>query len=150
MWPAVREGFVHIADNVIGDQPLRLRTLSLRPVVFLVEKFLTDENTDDIIEAAKQGGMRVSEGVLQTKELAQKKKHSEFRTSNQAWLTPQGHGKKTTVLIETLDARVANLTRVPRSHQEHSQILRYERGQYYHGHMDWSRRAAGRPSAAAS
>jgi prolyl 4-hydroxylase len=120
----------------MGDQPLRLRTLSLRPVVFSVENFLTYDDTDAIIQAAGDQGMQVSEGVLQTKELAQKKTHSEFRTSNQAWLKPVG--EKTKVLVNMLDDRVANLTRVPTSHQEHTQVLRYERGQYYHGHMDWS------------
>jgi prolyl 4-hydroxylase len=104
--------------------------------VFLVEKFLTNENTDEIIEAANQGEMQASAGVLQTDELKQKKQHSEFRTSNQAWLHPRG--KKTAALVETLDGRVANLTRVASSHQEHTQVLRYRPGQYYHGHMDWS------------
>ena len=104
-WPAVREGFEHVAENVIGDQPLRLRTLSLRPVVFSVEKFLTDEDTDKIIAAANNQGMRASEGVLQTKEIAQDKKHNEFRTSVQAWLEPRG--KDTRALVDVLDGRVA-------------------------------------------
>merc|ERR1719235_2729624 len=136
MWPAVREGFEHVAENVMGDQPLRLKTLSLRPVVFSVENFLTHEDTDNIIEAAKEQGMRASEGVLQTKELAQKKKHNEFRTSVQAWLNARPG--KSAALVKMLDERVANLTRVPVSHQEQTQILRYEPGQYYHGHMDWT------------
>jgi len=39
--------------------------------------------------------------------------------------------------VGALDERTSNLTRVHRSHNEPVQVLRYNQGKYYHGHMDW-------------
>lgn len=63
-------------------------------------------------------------------------KDAEFRTSRQAWLD-----RKVSPLVGELDERVANLTRVHSSHNELAQLLRYDAGQFYHAHMDWSQLA---------
>jgi len=57
----------------------------------------------------------------------------ELRTSQQAWLDNHVHP-----VVNALDERTSNLTRVHRSHNEPVQVLRYNEGKYYHGHMDWS------------
>jgi len=133
MWPAVRVGFEHTADGVNRDSPAILRTLSLRPVVFEVRDFITKSEAHEVMEIGGQQGLHHSEGVLQSEDIKQRVQHAEFRTSEQAWLD-----NDLAPLIAELDERVANLTRVPASHNEAVQLLRYNEGTYYHGHMDWT------------
>jgi len=133
MWPAVRVGFEHTAAGVKGEAPAVLRTLSLRPVVFEVRDFITEAEAEEVMDVGRGQGLHSSEGVLTTEAIAQRTRHSEFRTSKQAWLD-----NGLAPVIKELDGRVANLTRVPASHNEPVQLLRYEEGEYYHGHMDWT------------
>merc|ERR1712194_338986 len=55
----------------------------------------------------------------------------EFRTSTQAQIRSSG-----SPTLQVLDQRISKLTRVPVSHNEAVQILRYEKDQYYSGHLD--------------
>lgn len=134
MWPAVRVGFEQRAEGVHGgDSPAILRTLSLRPVVFEVREFIAKSEAELVLELGRQEGLHKSQGALQSTDIEKGTQHSEFRTSRQAWLT-----NDLSSVIAELDERVANLTRVPASHNEPVQLLRYDEGQYYHGHMDWT------------
>lgn len=132
VWPAVRVGFKQEATNVGGGKAL-LTTLSLRPKIFEVLNFLTDNETQTVMDVGVQQGLHSSQGVMQSKDLAKGTAAAEFRTSTQAWLH-----KGLSPFIGVLDERVAALTRVPESHQEAAQLLRYEEGKYYHNHMDWA------------
>jgi len=69
---------------------------------------------------------------MQSADIAKGTADAQFRTSKQTWL----HAGMSPV-IQTLDTRVAGLTRVPEDHQEPAQLLRYDEGTYYHNHMDW-------------
>lgn len=42
--------------------------------------------------------------------------------------------------IKTIDRRVGNLTRTPLHFQEAVQVLRYQQGQYYGAHLDYTNR----------
>ncbi|CAK0832123.1 unnamed protein product [Prorocentrum cordatum] len=57
MWPAVRVGFVQEATGVLEGRPLRLKTLSLRPVIFEVEGFIRHEEADAVIGMGKHMDM---------------------------------------------------------------------------------------------
>jgi len=71
--------------------------------------------------------------MLQSRDRDKGTAHAQFRTSKQAWLS-----NSLSPLVKELDDRVSQLTRVPASHNEAVQLLRYGEGQYYHGHMDWT------------
>eukprot|EP00811_Abedinium_folium_P000002 NODE_10001_length_1383_cov_11.965764.p1 GENE.NODE_10001_length_1383_cov_11.965764~~NODE_10001_length_1383_cov_11.965764.p1 ORF type:complete len:451 (-),score=68.45 NODE_10001_length_1383_cov_11.965764:31-1356(-) len=133
MWPAVRIGFEQPAEGVIGDSPLTLRTLSLRPVIFEVSGFLLFEETDELLRLGEKAGLVPSKGLLQTRDVESGRPDADFRTSKQVWL-PNEHSP----VVERLDKRTANLTRIPASHNEPVQLLHYAAGEYYHGHMDWT------------
>jgi len=133
MWPAVKVGFEHVAEEVHGALPAILRTISLRPVVFEVRDFLSLKETNEILRIGQKQGLHASQGVMQSGDVERGTKHDSFRTSRQAWL-----GNGLSPLVKELDDRIANLTRVAASHNEAVQLLRYDEGQYYHGHMDWS------------
>jgi len=133
MWPAVRIGFEQHAQGVNGGAPATLRTLSVRPQVFEVRDFLTTNETVKVMKIGKKQGLVNSQGQLQSSDVAKGTAHAAFRTSRQAWLS-----NFMSPLVEKLDRRISNLTRIPTSHNEPVQILRYDETQYYHGHMDWT------------
>lgn len=132
MWPAVRVGFEQRAEGV-GRGSAVLRTLSLRPKVFEVRNFLSTNETEEVMRLGQAQGLVVSKGVMQSADIKKGTSDADFRTSQQAWLT-----NDMAPVIGELDRRVADLTRVPASHNEAVQLLRYGEGQYYHGHMDWT------------
>jgi len=133
IWPPVRVGFEHVAEGVDGDAPKVLRTLSLRPVIFEVSDFIQPSECEEVMRLGKMQGLTESKGVMQSADLKKGTAAKEFRTSKQAWLHNQQAGS-----VKRLDGRTANLTRVPASHNEAVQVLRYDEGNYYHGHMDWA------------
>lgn len=133
MWPAVRVGFVQEAAGVLQGKPLRLKTLSLRPVVFEVEGFIQHDEADKVIGMGKKMSMFKSKGMLESADKVSKRAQNEYRTSTQAWLR-----KSQSPVIDALDRRTANLTRVPREHNEEVQLLNYAAGQFYSSHLDWT------------
>lgn len=133
MWPAVRVGFTQDAEGVLGGAPLMLRTLSLRPVVFEVEGFILPHETEEVIRIGHGAKMYNSEGVLVSTDKASKRPHNDYRTSTQTWL-----GRRSSKVVADLDDRTANLTRIPATHNEEVQLLRYGEGQFYSAHLDWT------------
>ncbi|CAK0839589.1 unnamed protein product [Prorocentrum cordatum] len=147
MWPAVRVGFVQEAAGALEGKPLRLRTLSLRPVVFEVEGFMQSHEADRVISMGNKTGMFKSRGILESADRVSQRAQTEYRTSTQAWLR-----RSQSPVIDALDLRTANLTRVPREHNEEVQLLNYASGQFYSSHLRrlqrvWLRRGRRLPSA---
>ncbi|CAJ1434133.1 unnamed protein product [Effrenium voratum] len=73
------------------------------------------------------------QGQLNSADVKNRKSHTAFRTSKQAWLS-----NAMSPLIAELDERTARLTRIPAENNEPAQLLRYDEGAYYHSHMDWT------------
>lgn len=57
---------------------------------------------------------------------------SDFRTSQSTFLEA---GRD--VILNALEDRTASLTRIPKNHQEFTQVLRYQHGEQYLAHLDW-------------
>eukprot|EP00931_Biecheleriopsis_adriatica_P078435 TRINITY_DN51896_c0_g1_i1.p1 TRINITY_DN51896_c0_g1~~TRINITY_DN51896_c0_g1_i1.p1 ORF type:complete len:262 (+),score=51.25 TRINITY_DN51896_c0_g1_i1:67-786(+) len=134
MWPAVRIGFEQKVTEVgRGGVSATLKTLSVRPAVFEVKDFMSYDETEAVMKLGSAQGLVASKGTMQSADLKSGKRSSEFRTSKQAWL--KNH--MSPVVLE-LDERTSRLTRIPASHNEPVQILRYDEGNFYHGHMDWT------------
>eukprot|EP00435_Cladocopium_sp_Y103_P045776 s1144_g13.t1 len=132
MWPAVRLGFV---QNVSGLPGVQLRTVAVRPVILEVENFMTQQEASEIMALGAKQGLTASQGQMQSNDLKQGTSHASFRTSRQAWL------HNDSPVIADLDERslgTAKLTRIPASHNEPVQLLRYDAGNYYHAHLDWT------------
>lgn len=132
IWPPVRVGFEHFVEGV-NDRKAVLRTLSLRPKIFEVQDFLSVNETSEILEIGEAQGLVASKGIMQSADRDAIRTHTSFRTSTQAWLS-----NKLSPLVAQLDQRVGELTRVPVSHNEPVQLLRYGEGNYYHAHNDWT------------
>ena len=118
LWPGVRVGF----RRVVGTDPLfgtiTLVTRSLRPLVFLVEPLLSEEECAHIIA--------VAEPELVASDISQfdddlGKPATAWRRSQQARLA---NDRDPTVT--RLNDRVAALLKLPRGHQEPLEVLRYQ------------------------
>ncbi|KAL7571316.1 hypothetical protein ACA910_007637 [Epithemia clementina (nom. ined.)] len=150
LWPGVRVGFerrnVRLLEMGGPDDPtnsnhdndndttnntttVTITTLSLKPLVVSIQGFLSDDECTYIQEMA-QPSLQYSGVVLMDHD--QGRPASDFRTSQSTFLTHHQDD-----LLRRLEDRVASLTRVPRSHQEHVQVLRYGLGEKYDYHTDY-------------
>ena len=132
IWPGVRIGYERAVnlysimppdDPVMPDQHVvvSLKTLSLRPLVLRVSKFLSDEECD-YIQAKATPTMEYSGVVLMDKD--QGRPASDFRTSQSTFVS----SRHDPTMLD-IEFRTASLVRIPRQHQEDVQVLRYGLGE---------------------
>lgn len=114
--------------HVESFRTIPVRTVSLRPLAFSLEGFLTDEECDFVIGWAKQRLVRSRLAFMD----GSNKEEEDVRTSTQVFM-PRG-GSRT---IADLEHRAHNLTRLPYSLGENIQVLKYEPGQKYGAHRDY-------------
>lgn len=134
LWPGVREGFqrtIELAssDDAAGSRNITIETLSLKPLVLSVKGFLTDDECDYI---AKQAEPTLQYSGVSLMDADVGKAASNWRTSQSTFLSAQGDQ-----ILMDIEHRTASLTRVPRSHQEHVQVLRYGHTEKYDAHHDY-------------
>ena len=131
IWPGVAEGFRRTVDVTSGKSQVRtvsIETLSLKPLVVSIEGFLDNDECDYIVKKAAPR-VRYSEVSLMDDHEGEA---SQWRTSQSAFLKSTNDD----VLAE-IDDRVASLTRIPKSHGESVQVLRYATGEKYDAHHDY-------------
>eukprot|EP00123_Amoebidium_parasiticum_P001597 comp12727_c0_seq1/m.7836 comp12727_c0_seq1/g.7836 ORF comp12727_c0_seq1/g.7836 comp12727_c0_seq1/m.7836 type:complete len:435 (-) comp12727_c0_seq1:431-1735(-) len=125
LYPPVKIGFEQYVSVDFGN--ITLTTLSVSPVVLNVSKLLLEDEMDWVIKKAfptlKSSGVVALEGQAD-------RPASDWRTSSNTWL--QADEK-----VSVIDERVAELTHVPKHHQELVQVLRYKETQKYVAHHDY-------------
>lgn len=141
IWPGVRIGFKRNVDiysimpglpssgDVAEGRKIVIDTLSLRPLVVSVEGFMTKEECRHIQDLSAST-MRYSGVSLMDHDKG--KPASNWRTSQSTFLAS---GKD--AIITDLEQRTASLTRIPKNHQEHVQVLRYGKEEKYDAHHDY-------------
>lgn len=138
LWPGVRIGFERTIqiyskyDKKKGDkisQNVTLETLSLFPLVLSVKDFISEEECTHVQRKAEPS-MRYSQVTLMDKDKG--RPASDFRTSQSAFVGSDGDD-----IMTRLEHRTASLTRIHKSHQEHTQVLRYGEEEKYDAHLDW-------------
>ncbi|CAI5701293.1 unnamed protein product [Peronospora effusa] len=129
IWPGVRIGHKRIVENTFGRGDLVLETISMTPLVFCVEDFLLDDEIDIILDLSMPH-LAPSDVALQDGH--ENRPSTEWRTSTTYWLDSSSHS-----VVQDIDKRTADLVKVPSSHQETVQVLRYERTQHYDLHLDY-------------
>jgi prolyl 4-hydroxylase len=129
IWPGIKIGHKTIIQNVDGKGDLTMETLSLIPLVFSVEEFLKDEEIDIILELSlphlKPSGVTLMDGH-------ENRPATDWRTSTTYFLPSSSHE-----IVRQINKRTADLVKVPVSHQEDVQVLRYEKNQKYDQHTDY-------------
>ncbi|KAL3905147.1 MAG: hypothetical protein SGARI_004597 [Bacillariaceae sp.] len=127
VWPGVRKGFVrHI--QLDETRNATIETLSTHPLVFSVDGFLANDECDWIKERAKPA-MKQSGVSLMDHDKG--RPATDFRTSETTFLTTK------TPEIDEIDHRTSLLVRIPKSHQEPPQVLRYGQNAKYNQHTDY-------------
>jgi len=134
LWPPVRKNFVRKLPPLGGgrfgvlNEKLEMETLSVRPAVFRIKKFLTDAEADAAVRAGtpylrKNDVLGVS-----------------GRTNRETWLPVSSSDDtsptKRFAIIEKIARRGARLANVPFSQFEDLQLLHYRRGEYCRPHYD--------------
>lgn len=138
IWPGISKGFKREIQldfvptkgyNAIEKRNATLITLSLHPLVLSVEGFLSEDECNYIQDTASPK-MQYSGVTLMDKDKG--RPASDFRTSQSAFL-----GGEPSKVIDRIDLRTASLVRIPQSHQEYVQVLRYGYTEKYNAHMDF-------------
>lgn len=120
VWPGVKVGHVMNVDG------WTVKTLSLRPKVFGVEGFFSEEEAQGIID---QGSDNLARSPVDSPD-AVDGYHSD-RTSDTAFLDDND-------FTRDFRARTAKLTRLPSpSFVERLQLVRYKKGQFFRKHEDY-------------
>jgi prolyl 4-hydroxylase len=127
-WPGVRVGFQRRVDVPGANLTFLLETLSLSPLVLATTGFLTESECLEIQRVAEPH-LRYSDVSLMDKDAG--RPATDFRTSSSVFLR---HGTR---LLQELNDRTAAFLRIPRTHQEHLQVLRYYTGEKYDQHDDF-------------
>ena len=133
LWPGIRIGFKRQVDVLTGyptsaETNLEIETLSMQPLVLSVNNFIAEKECDHIQKTAEPG-MEYSQVSLMDKDKG--RPASDFRTSQSYFLEANDE------IMHALEERTASLTRVPKTHQEHTQVLRYGSTEKYDAHLDW-------------
>jgi prolyl 4-hydroxylase len=138
MWPGVRIGYSRMVEvdafrndstHNNSTMAVEIETLSLQPLVVSVKNFITMDECH-YIQTIAQPYMEYSQVTLMDKD--EGRPASDFRTSRSTFLEA---GKD--FVLNALENRTASLTRIPKNHQELTQILRYGHGEEYLAHLDW-------------
>lgn len=119
IWPGIEIGHRWYIRNMNADAAdLVIETIELLPLIVEIKNFLRLEECDHIISVASPHFF-TSKVAHQDKDIG--KDSSEWRTSSQWWYDAKFESKPVMPFIQK---RVAELTRVPKSHQEHAQVRR--------------------------
>lgn len=113
---------------------MELSVTSLAPRAFLIPKFLSDYETDEIIRLARPQIHDSMVGDIEGGGV----RTSDTRTSRNAWV-----GRGSSVVTETLYVRAAHLLHLDEkllqtsTNAEDMQVVHYVNGQRYDSHHDW-------------
>jgi len=117
MWPAIEIGYKR---NVSGSL---MTTLSRSPRVFLLERFVSDNEIDHIIEMG-------SDKMQKSPEVVYDEKFIDYRTSESGMLEDD-------TMVERIRQRSQKVARLPSvDYIEQLMLLRYQPGQWYKPHFD--------------
>jgi prolyl 4-hydroxylase len=142
IWPGISIGFRRTitlsempatfsqrSTQSLQTREVTLITLALNPLVLSVEGFLTNEECDYIQQVATPN-MRYSDVTLMDKDKG--RPASDFRTSQSTFLGGAQYPQ-----LDPIDHRTSSLVKIPRSHQEYVQVLRYGQTEKYDAHHDY-------------
>jgi len=145
IWPGVKVGhkqMIYLNDGNnnnnnnnqnVGTESegefLQMETLSMNPLIFSIDNFLSFDECD-YIQLHASPHMASSGVSLMDKDIG--KKATEWRTSETYFMASKNHD-----ILKNIDHRVSSLTKVPISHQELVQVLKYGEGGKYDAHHDY-------------
>eukprot|EP00040_Diaphanoeca_grandis_P013521 m.68329 g.68329 ORF g.68329 m.68329 type:complete len:423 (+) comp23945_c2_seq1:50-1318(+) len=148
--PAYSPGDMNAMFEAVSKEP-GVIVHSRDPWVVTWDQFMSEDEVDDLVNAPGLNFVRSTDtGAMDEETGSFKKIVSSHRTSQNAWCTGPCETHPASV---TISDRIAAKVRIPKTHWEFFQVLRYEPGQYYGTHHDYidsdGRRTDGRTPAPA-
>lgn len=128
IWPGIEIGFKRNVSLEKKSLGVELITKSLMPLVIEVSSFLDKTECTHVIEKARPH-MAVSSVSHMDHDVG--KADTNWRTSSTYFIPSDDD------ILQRLDRRVSDLTRIKVSHQEYGQVLRYDKGGRYAAHHDY-------------
>jgi len=136
VFPACHVGssFLVPLPSVGPDAFVNVTVSSTTPRVMTVDNFLSAEECNELIQAAKG---KMAPSTVSSQGESGKSFREQSRTSSTAWMPPHSHS-----LAKKLYDRVSDLVGIPFGKHKHVvvedlQVLRYEVDQHYHTHHDY-------------
>lgn len=123
--PAIDDGVLYVD---VGDRRVPVLMHLPRPRVVLFGDFLSSQECDRLVEAARPRMQRSMTADPRTGET----KVDTVRTSRGMFFQ-----RDETPLVRTIEARIAKLLQWPVTHGEHLQVLHYRPGDRYEPHYDY-------------
>ncbi|CAK0811076.1 unnamed protein product [Prorocentrum cordatum] len=132
VWPTVRLGHTTELPGLRSPgEVTHIRTVSLTPAVFEIDNFLLPDESEHIMQRVRHT-IQKSPVAMKDADQAKAKAAKDFRTSSQEFLPTSGDD-----ILAAVDERVQMLTRIPITHAEHIQVLRYNQMEHYSAHHDF-------------
>eukprot|EP00933_Yihiella_yeosuensis_P023716 TRINITY_DN1845_c3_g1_i1.p1 TRINITY_DN1845_c3_g1~~TRINITY_DN1845_c3_g1_i1.p1 ORF type:complete len:416 (+),score=82.92 TRINITY_DN1845_c3_g1_i1:40-1287(+) len=128
IWPGIREGYERSLP-LEGAGNVTLRTLTLDPLAFTLEGFVSSDESAKIRKAAKP---KFKAAQVATTDSRKEDQLIQARAASQAWVSP-GEDKS----FEAVARRAAHLTRVPKRLQVDFRVIRYKKEQRFVAHTDY-------------
>ena len=111
--------------------------LAQPPWIITFDDFLSDEECNYLIQKGFESGYERSEDVGEEKfDGSFGSMKSEGRTSENAWCTEES-GCRDDPIVKQILEKMSRVMDIDADNCEDLQILRYERGQFYHSHHDY-------------
>jgi len=140
MWPVVKVGHTVIVELGEEKQKVTVKTLSPEPRVFELQNLLSSEECDTFYNVATDVQNSMSESLVGADHASSSK--SPARSSRHTWIGSvyrDGSGPwVTNEVIERVERRIFDLTRVGKETAEPFQIVFYNMSDYYYGHHDYT------------
>jgi prolyl 4-hydroxylase len=114
IWPGVAVGHVQTVTGLQGIGSIDMTTLSMEPLVFGMQHFLTQSECDYI---QNRSAPHLTASPVSLMDHDKGKADTEWRTSTTYFMSSTGD-----VALELIDERVAGLTRQPVNQQEAAQV----------------------------
>ncbi len=124
MFQTIPRVFGHLYD---------IEVVSEDPWVVILNNFVTDEEIDAILESVADNWERSTDTGAMNEFGETGRILSKSRTSSNAWCRSRCENDP---LVKNVMRKIEAVTRVPSTHYESFQILRYDVGQYYRSHHD--------------
>ena len=106
------------------------------PWIVVLDNFVKEDECDRLIDLGAQEGYQLSKDIGDRQfDGTYGDQESEYRTSTNAWCTESCYEDPAT---QQVVRRMENLTDIPDNYAEHFQLLRYQVGQFYGQHHDYS------------
>lgn len=129
IWPGIEIGHKTHVRNVYDKDIIEMETLSMTPLVFSIDNFLSDNEIQTILSHSMD---KLAPSGVSHRDGDEHRPATDWRTSATYFLS-----SKVSPTLQAIDQRISELVKAPIDHMEDVQVLRYQETQKYDQHTDY-------------